>query len=203
MAKSKPKQVTIPEIKIGMLKVKIKGESPMIFNQFSQKAKQQILDKQMKKAKQAKKARDPEAEYQASYYRNKKGEIALPAHNIKQSMVGAARFIDGAKMTQVRGALFVVGDDQGFIKVDYKDERMREDMVRLQGIGRPADLRFRGEVSGWSMTFWIKYNANLFSIDQVINLLKMAGFSQGLGEWRPEKGGMYGTFDVVEGSEAQ
>ena len=34
-------------------------------------------------------------------------------------------------------------------------------------------------------------------VDQIINLINMGGFSNGVGEWRPEKDGQFGTFHVA------
>ena len=186
--------IEIPAPNIRKLEIMIVGTRPLIFNKFSEKAKKQMRDKQLKKPSKGRKKRDAKQEYKESYYRNSKGKIAFPALCIKQSMVGAARFIDDLPMTILRGAVFVEGDDDGLIKVDYKSEGMREDMVRLAR--GTSDFRYRGEVKGWSMNFVIKFNANILSAEQVLHLLQTAGFSQGIGEWRPERSGDYGTFKV-------
>lgn len=80
---------------------------------------------------------------------------------------------------------------------DAKNEhiQMRRDMVRL-ALGT-SDVCFRGQVDEWEMEFYIQFLANKLSIEQVMNLLQYAGFSQGLGEWRPERNGDMGTF-VIE-----
>lgn len=74
--------------------------------------------------------------------------------------------------------------------------QMREDMVRLSGRGSSADLRYRGQVTEWSMKFQIDWNDGVLSPIQIINLLNIAGFSCGLGEWRPQKSGKNGMFEV-------
>jgi hypothetical protein len=71
---------------------------------------------------------------------------------------------------------------------------MREDVVRI-GKGS-TDLRYRAELLGWEADVKVKFNADVLSAEQVVNLLKISGFSVGLGEWRPQKSGEYGTFDV-------
>lgn len=188
------KGISIPEPDIRKLGVVILGTSSLISNKFSEKAKKQMRDKQGKKAKTARKVRKPKEEYIGSYYRTKDKKIAFPALCIKQSIVGAARFIDDLPMTVLRGSIFVEGDQDGLIPVKYESEEMREDMVRL---ARGAtDFRYRGELKGWGMDFTIKYNAGVISAEQVLNLLNTAGFSQGIGEWRPERNGDHGTFKV-------
>lgn len=192
----KDKQFNIPRPDIQMMKVKITGTSPLIFHKWDEKAKKMMLDKQMKKASSNKREiRDPEKEYLATYYRNAAGKIAFPALSLKQSLIGACRNVEGITMTLIRGAIFIVGDADGLIEVAYEKESMRQDMVRV-GMGT-ADLRFRGQVEGWSMEFPVKWNNSVLSAEQVLNLFQIAGFSNGLGDWRPERNGDFGTFELA------
>lgn len=192
-------QIKIPAPNIQMLTVTIEGTAPLICHQWSEKAKKMIKDKQAGEKKKVRELRNPEEEYKSSYYKNSNGEIAFPALCIKQAMVNAARNIEGVTMTILRGSIFVKGDHLGLITVDYKSERMREDMVRLGGMSNPADIRYRGELSDWSMKIVIEHNADVISAPMVLNLLNTAGFACGLGEWRPEKNGDKGTFRVKTG----
>lgn len=189
-----PVNVGIPKPNIKTVQFVVKGTRPLIYHKWQEKAKKQIRDKQQKKVK-SKDIRDSEQEYLDSFYYDASGNIAFPAINIKNSMVGATRFIDDIPMTVVRGAIFVRGDVDGMIPVRYKEKIKREDMVRVMRGG--ADLRYRGQLNDWEMTIQVEFNANVFSADMVTNLLLTAGFSQGLGEWRPEKNGDYGTFEIV------
>ena len=176
--------------------VTIVGTSSMIQHKFSEKAKREMLEKQLKKAAKAKDARNPQAEYENSLYRDQDGDVAFPALAIKQAVVAAARNVDGLPMTILRGALFIKGDQDGLLKVKHRELRMREDVVRLNGSS--ADLRYRGELLDWSIDLPIEYNADVLSAEQVLSLLQIAGFACGLGEWRPEKNGDKGTFTVQE-----
>jgi hypothetical protein len=180
---------------IQKITVPIVGTSPLIMHKFSEKAKKQMLDKQMKKAAKKTAARDPQQEFKDSIYRNAKGKVAFPANAVKQAIVSAARSVDGLPMTVLRASVFVKGDEADLIPVKHKELRMREDTVKI-GQGT-TDLRFRGEVLGWTMDLPIEYNADVISAEQVLNLLQIAGFSNGLGEWRPERNGNYGTFTLA------
>ncbi len=190
----KEEKIQVPKPDIRMAKVKIVGTSPLIFHKWDEKAMKMILDKQMKKAVGARETRNPEEEYEASFYKDSEGRIAFPANAVKQALVSAARNIPTITMALLRGSVFIVGDKDGLIPVEYKEKNMRKDMVRI-GMGT-ADIRFRGEVTDWSMTLMIKYNAGVLSLEQVVNLLQTAGFACGLGEWRPERNGDFGTFEV-------
>lgn len=191
------KPIEIPEAKINTVAVTIKGKAPLIMHEWNEKAKKQMRDKQQKKATNKKEARNPEQEYEAAKVKNKKGELAIKSIWIKSAIVDSARFVEDLPMTILRGALFVKGDENGYIPLRYKREEMIEDTVRLSGIGRTADLRYRPYVYDWEADIFIEYDADVLSLEQVINLLKKAGFSNGIGENRPERSGdTYGTFSV-------
>lgn len=196
MTKEQSVGISIPQIRVRRLKVTLIGDSPLICHAWSDKAKKQMLDKQMKKAKSAKEAKDPEADYKASLYEHPDGGFGFPCVAFKSAAVGACRFSDGIKMTEARGAFHVDGE---LAKIDGTPS-MREDMVRV-GMGT-ADIRYRGEFKTWKATLTITYNADALSEEQIINLFNIAGFGVGVGEWRPEKDGSYGRFHVATDKEA-
>lgn len=182
-------QIVLPALRIETLSLMLVGDSPLIVHAWSEKAKRQMLDKQMKKAKQAKEAKDPEADYEACFYRTETGGYGFPAIGVKAAMVGACRFVD-MKMTEARGAFHI---DCEMLSV-IGEPRMREDMVRI-GMGT-ADIRYRPEFVDWRIPVEIKFNSSVISAEQIANLLNTAGFAIGIGEWRPEKNGQYGRFHV-------
>jgi hypothetical protein len=67
-----PPRVHISKIDTEHLFVPIVGTSPLIVSRFSEKAKRQMLDAQQGR-KSPKERRDPEADYQAAFYRTKDG----------------------------------------------------------------------------------------------------------------------------------
>ena len=186
--------ISIPQIAIQRLMVKIVGDSPLITHAWAEKAIRQIKDKQAKKATKGKEARDPEADYQAAFYRTDDGVPAMPSVAFKSAAVSACRDLD-MKMTEARGRFHVEGE---FIEI-IGEPRMREDMVRV-GMGT-ADIRYRPEFVKWSAILPITYNSTQISPEQIINLLNVAGFGVGVGEWRPEKNGQYGRFHVASDNE--
>jgi hypothetical protein len=192
MAKAMEVQpVEIKKIRIQRATLKIVGDSPLIVHAWSHKAKQEMLDKQMKKGKTAKEAKSPERDYEEAFYRLPDGKPGFPTIAFKQAAVSAGgRFSDGLKMTELRGAFFIEGELAEIVGTPNP----REDMVRV-GMGT-ADIRFRPEFKEWSTTLQIKYNADAVSIDQIVNIFNLAGFGVGVGEWRPERDGQYGMFHV-------
>lgn len=183
-------QINLPPLKIERVAFTIIGDSPLIVHAWSKKAKQQMLDKQMKRATKAKEAKDPEADYEACFYRLPDGRYGFPTIGVKAAMVGACRFLD-AKMTIARGAFHIDGE---LLHIEGEPQP-REDMVRV-GMGT-ADIRYRPEFPSWRMVVPLKFNASVITPEQLANLLNTAGFAIGIGEWRPERNGQYGCFHVA------
>lgn len=173
------------------VRIRLVGDSPLICHKWSEKAKKEMLDKQMKKAKTAKVAKDPVRDYEESLYTLPEGGYGFPCVAFKSAAVGACRFTEGVKMTMARGAFHVDGE---LAKIEG-EPNMREDMVRV-GMGT-ADIRYRGEFRTWAVNLDITFNAAAMSLDQIVNLYNLAGFGIGVGEWRPEKDGSYGRFHVA------
>jgi hypothetical protein len=191
MAK-KDEVVELKAIELKHILLELEGDSPLIVHAWSAKAKKEMLDKQMKKAKSAKTAKDPERDYEEAFYRLPNGKPGFPTIGFKQSAVSAGgRFSDGLKMTELRGSFFIEGELVEIIG----DPRMREDMVKI-AMGT-ADIRYRPEFPEWRVKLPIKYNAAAISLEQLVNLFNLAGFGVGVGEWRPEKDGQYGMFHVA------
>ena len=199
----RPIPVSIPRINVQHLEIGLQGVSPLICHAWSTKAKKQMLDKQMKKAKAAKEAKDPFRDFCDSLYWLSpkpdaptqqdvdKATFGFPCVAFKAAAVGACRFADGMKMTAARGAFHIDGE---MATLEGPPPVPREDMVRI-AMGT-ADIRFRGEFLDWRTTLRISYNADALSPEQIANLMNLAGFGVGVGEWRPERDGGYGRFRV-------
>lgn len=181
--------IAIPEVKKERFQVTIEGTTPLLSNRFSDTAKEEMLAKQMKKARGARAAKDPQADYEQSIYYTADGRPGFPASGIKKACVSACRFLEMA-MTEARGAFFVMGT---ILPIDG-DPQINEAVVRLRG--STADLRYRAEYPEWSITLTILHNPNVITRESIVNLLETAGFHIGIGDWRPEKNGTYGMFQV-------
>lgn len=183
--------IVIPRPDIRTIDIPVKGVTPLICHKWSEKAKEEMRAKQQKKATKGREAKDPEAEYRGSLYEHPEGGYGFPSVAFKAAAVRAAKQV-GMAMTDARVAFHVQGE---LVKIDGEPS-MREDMVKLQG--QTADIRYRGQFEEWSATIRVAYNANMISPEQIANLMTIAGFSVGVGEWRPERNGQFGRFEIVE-----
>ena len=191
--------VDIPDVYINEFEITLVGDSPLIVHNWDEKSKRMMLDKQMKKAKTGKQAKNPEEDFKATMYRLEDGGHGFPARGFKATAVNACRQIDGIAMTEARGAFQVVGE---LVRLKCSSPVMREDMVRI-GMGT-SDIRFRAMYEQWEAEITIRHNADFMSKEQIVNLFNTAGFCSGIGEWRPSSpkcAGSFGMFHVKRGDE--
>lgn len=179
--------------------VDIKGTAPLIVHRWSEKARTMMLDAQQGR-KTPKQLKDPQADYESSMYKFEDGSAGFPVMAFKSATVkgGGRLFGKAVKMTELRQLLIFlangVGTD-GTQLVSIKGEpTMREDMVRV-GMGT-ADIRYRAEYRDWTAQLRIEFVPSVIDIDSVVALVD-AGGTNGIGEWRPEKSGSYGTYEVI------
>lgn len=209
MATKENKEVFIPAINIQTATIKIVGDSPLIMHKWSEKAKKEILDKQMKKAKtKGHDAKDPVADFINSMYwlegepeeKTEEGfakaiqngaRFGFPSVAFKASAVSAGYRCGVTKDKVSMNAAFHIDGESVEI---HGTPEMREDMVKI-AMGT-ADIRYRGEFKNWYAVFPVKYNASAISLEQLVNLFNLGGFACGVGEWRAEKGGTFGMFHV-------
>lgn len=191
-------QVSITRIGTETLLVPLLGTAPLIVHKFSEKAKRQMLDN-MQGRKSPKQPKDPESEYEASFYRLDDDGYGFPVIAFKAASVSACRFFGKQMpMTLARQCIFFDGE---FSKKDGQKlarivgtPRMREDVTRV-GMGG-TDLRYRPEFTEWSTTVEITYVKSMLTRESVLSLIDAGGMGVGVGEWRPEKKGDFGTFQI-------
>lgn len=180
--------------------ITVRGTSPLIVHAWSAKAKQEMLDKQQGRKVQ-KQLRDPEADFQASRYKFDDGSgDGFPTVAFKSATVkgGGRIFGKSVKMTELRQNLLflpdgVAADGMQITRIDADEPRCREDMVRV-GMGT-ADLRYRAEYREWSAQLRVEFIPDLIDLGSVVALID-AGGTSGVGEWRPEKNGTMGMYEV-------
>lgn len=187
----------IDQIEAETIKVPILGITPLIVHRFSEKAKRQMLDAAQGR-KTLKTPKDPEAEYEAAFYRLADGTPGFPVVAFKAATVGAARFYGKeVTMTGLRQTLFFrgeVGDDGRSLAAILGEPEMREDVVRVGRGG--TDLRYRPQFRKWTTVLEVTFVTSALTRSSVLSLIDAGGMGVGVGEWRPEKGGDFGAYTV-------
>jgi len=175
-----------------IVEIPLIGETPLIMQRWSEKAKELMLGKQQSSARTKKAPKDPQADYEAAFYRLEDGTPGMPATAFKAAIGSAARFFDGVTMVSLKTAIFVKGSGSEQLVPIIGDVRMREDTPRnANGV---ADLRYRPEFWPWSCVLLVEYLPSMLDKDSVWNLVDASGRC-GIGSWRPSSPkSMSGTF---------
>jgi len=207
--------IEIRPIQIKKATVHIVGDTPLIMHAWSEKAKREMLEKQMKVTKtKSRDAKNPDEDFiRSMYWLSPMPEemtmeafdeaiangarFGFPITAFKQAAISAAYRMGWAKdKMSMRGAFFIDGDENQMLEIKSDAPIMREDMVKV-GMGT-ADIRYRGEFRNWSADINISFNENgQYSLEQIINIINAGGYVCGVGEWRPERDGQYGMFHVT------
>jgi hypothetical protein len=222
--KAEVKTLEILSVDLVEVPITIIGKTPLIVHRWSEKAKREMLEKQMGVAKKRKheikvptndfigslnwltpmpELGEDDAEAMQNFEEAIKKGARFGFHigGIKQSFItGAYRSGMDVKQTELRGSFFLRGAGE-YSTTDYAEivtpeaPHMREDTVMVGGMSKSADLRYRGQFDVWEIPLIMQYNRNgKYSLEQLLNIVNAGGFAVGIGEWRPEKDGQYGMY---------
>jgi hypothetical protein len=198
----------------------IVGDMPLIVHAWSTKAKEEMLSKQLKTAKVGREARDPDQDFLNSLYpmgeENGVPVYGFPATGLKNAILSVAHKDKGIAKTDVMSSLFIHGKmsrgvaakagaicDLPLIRLWAPPPSMREDMVKIGvGLNKTASLAYRGQFFPWAMRVTGNLNTVAISSENLAFLVREAGMACGLGEWRNERRGMFGSYHLASKAEA-
>jgi hypothetical protein len=193
------------------------GDSPLICHAWSQKAKLEMLKGQVGSTKSAKEKRDPETDFLDSLYEMGDGIYGFPITAVKKAMLSCAHKDRGvprsdaqqsiwldAEMISTRPALAGAVCDMPLTRIYGSKPEMREDMVRIgTGLRKTANLAYRAQFTVWGLRITGSVNPLMVEAHQLLFLARNAGTGMGIGDWRNEKGGWFGSFHVADLEEQQ
>lgn len=217
--------ITINPIKLQKARITIVGDTPIIVHSWSEKAKKEMLAAQQKtkKAKKAMDIRDPFAEFMdACYWITPEPEEKTP-EAFEKALANGAKFgfktiaiklaalnacyqagITSNKtnmkahffINAVDGVMHETGEELAVIRYEGAP-LLREDMVRIGGQTKTADLRYRPAFKNWKIDLNVTLiDTGAYTMESIINAINLGGYMNGIGEWRMEKNGDFGRFHV-------
>lgn len=96
--------------------------------------------------------------------------------------------------TKFDNAMNVVAD-RGLIPIEFTEASIDE---RLMSPKRGAPVLCRiNHFSGWKAKFDISYTTNVYSLNQIVNIINLAGFGLGIGSGRTSGYGRFHVSNVV------
>lgn len=215
VAKRSEEIITIKPVEIKTVPIRIVGDTPLIVHAWSYKAKRELVEKTKASKKEP---RNPFRDFVNSMYwldgvdpkdmteeqyeelvKVGKVKTGFTAYSVKMAGNAAAYRLGWVKnQMALRGSYFLNPLDDP--TCDYAEIKgclpvMREDMVKI-GMGT-ADIRWRPMYENWYMDIMLSYNASgEISLEEILNVINSGGYCVGIGEWRPEKDGKFGTYHV-------
>ncbi len=206
---SKPKksdvsELVIPAPNMETIELNIVGTAPYVQHKFSAKTKKQMLEKQQQgakaKGKRVNAPRELEKEFEDSMHMDSDGRYGIPAPAFRSAMISACKVV-GFVMTRAKLAIFVqpdtfdVDDGTSLVFISGKPEPLHSNVRLETGV---ASVAVRSIWREWSTKIRITFDADMFSKEDIANLLHRAGLQVGIGEGRPDSkksNGMgWGTF---------
>ena len=95
----------------------------------------------------------------------------------------------------LRGAYFLNSEYGELTAIEGDAPKIREDTVKV-GMGS-TDIRYRPIFKHWFCDLTLTINTGFgMTFDDLINVINAGGAGVGVGEWRPEKDGIYGRYHV-------
>jgi len=181
------------------VQVEIRGITPLLIHRFNEEAESAKKIRRIEMTQ-----RDPRQEATKNAYIAKDNTFYFNAFSIPSAMGSAG---SNHKATGTRKTLrFVVPSAV----------RMLSDVVTILNGSGPAKnfevdsrpvtipatkgriMRHRPRFDQWGARFEMSINDDLLSVEMAHQLLNEAGLSIGIGDFRPEKRGPFGTFRVTE-----
>lgn len=188
-------KINLKPLKLGKLKLEVVGKSPYL----PEPMDIAVLDRyDKKKSKQTYTPDDLSEEEKAKekYYYTEDGKKGIPARAFYNAMIKASSYIftkSEGGMRNVKEGVRVVGN---ILPLTYKKETKVEHWGRMSGRTKAPRKIIRNAFHDWKCTLEIEYNQSQLSAEHIVNILNWAGFHIGVGGFRKEKTGSYGSFYI-------
>lgn len=194
----KAKVITLPEIQIETAQVEIVGTTGLLCQRMGQKAMNQLRESG-KAGKGKGKPRvipSPEDQFKECLYPYPSGGYGFPAKGFLLSCIRVSKTVGMHMVDAATSGFRFIGEFNGedyVVKIDGTPEIHESTVILNKTVRSP---RYRALFPAWTTKLTVKYNPTIFDLQQIVNLLQYAGHHVGVGEWRPERRGDFGTFTI-------
>ncbi len=204
-------QITAPRMEI--IQLKLTGTAPLVLHRFSQKMQEKMAaDQRAGSTTRSKRKREPkdfDALYLGAQYISPDGWRGINAAAFRNASIDACRLV-GFKMTHAKLGVFIVEDGydkEGITPLVRITEGEPEMWVApARNSTGVVDLRVRPMWRDWGVILTIRFDADMFTREDVVNLFMRVGLQIGIGEGRPNSkmsaGLGFGLFAIEEAPNA-
>lgn len=190
------------------VKITIRGLSPLLQNNPISMLKGNDDNAKVRRVKVS-----PEVEAESTTYRDSNGALFIPSSAIFGCILNGASDLK-VKGTRKSGASILKGSILGITditgtqrQVTIRDENGNPKVnIEIYSarcvIQRASVIKHRAMIDNWTMEFVVKYASEyIASSSLIIDALERGGILVGIGDYRPEKKGEFGRFEVVNHQE--
>jgi len=204
------KLIEIKPISPKRIIVKIEGDSDLVLNKMNDVSTRQLTDERKDKAKSMEKPNEFEQIITAIHWRDgkpkefteaslmdalKNNAPCITAFGLKKSFGQAVvRNEIDTYATKFDASVNVLGIGDGLVPIQFAEHHVDEKLMSPKR-GAPVLVRLN-RFSGWSAEIEISYIDNVYSEEQIINIVNLAGFGIGIGSGRSSGYGRYHVIDV-------
>lgn len=190
--KTETANLVIKPPNLAIASFKMVGTAPYVQNRFSSENRDKMLAQQKegsgtKRTRRAKPPKDFQKVYEGSMHLSQDGWPGIPASGIRAAMIEACRLTE-FDMIRAKMCIRIIADGldrenmEPLVRIEGKP-RMFIDRVKI-GINS-TDLAARAMFEAWSAKVSIEWDADVFSPQDILNLLARAGWQVGIGAGRP------------------
>jgi hypothetical protein len=178
------------------VRVQIKGISPLLINRFKE---QDEIPTTMKKAGK-KDYGTPRSQAEATAYADPNGKLWVPSSWIKGAIqtVSSDYKLPGSRKSvkSVSGGAIRPVEEKLYFAENYTLKDIEVDS-RPCVIQRSRIMRHRARLENWSVGIDLEIEDDILPESDVHQMVTDSGRRAGIGDFRPQKGGPFGRFQVV------
>lgn len=192
------------------MEVTIVGDGDLVLNKMNDINKKELIDKRKNKAKDTEKPNVWEGVITSIHWRDGKPSD-MSEDGLKKALEENAPCITGFGLKKSFGDAVVRNEIDkyktkfdagvnvvakgGLVPIKFSEHFLDEKLMSPKK-GSPV-LVYLNRFSGWSATFTISYMESVYSAEQIINIINLAGFGLGIGSGRTSGFGRYHVEEVV------
>lgn len=191
--------------------VKIVGDSDLVLNKMNDPTARALTDARKDKAKNLEKPNEWELIATAMHWLNGKPEEfteeafkaalnpknnapCLTAFGLKKSFGDAVVRNEVAQYaTKFNASVNIIGQGDNLVPIRFAEHHIDEKLMSPKK-GAPVLVRLN-RFSGWSAEIKVSFIDTVYSIEQLVNIINLAGFGIGIGSGRSSG---YGRYHVAE-----
>lgn len=194
------------------VEITIAGDTDLILNKMNDVTTRLLTDARKDKAKDLSKPNEWEEIITSMHWLNgkpsefsektlkenlnpKKNAPCITAFGLKKSFGEAlTRNKISTYSTEFRATVNVLGDKDNLIPITFTEYHLDEKLMSPKK-GSPVLVKLN-RFSGWTATFRISFLENVYSLEQIVNVINLSGFGLGIGSGRNSDYGRYHIIDV-------